>query len=661
MSKKKIWFFKYDIWQDNVVYLPQIWYGFKRYYELNGTHADEWEWIPPIVDYHDWSIDDIVNEAVSHNANVYMFSSYMWNWEIVKVVAHGIKLELPNATIVIGGPHQHTTYTQPMFWFKDHPYVDATARPSEYGEYFITDMLDLLAVDALDWNNVRGSYHRRGMGQEGVKKEFKYPPDVIRSNISHAKQVSEYAHNKDKLLGIMYETNRGCMYKCVYCEWGGGTNTKVVIKDIEGIYDDVSFFKELDIHTVWITDANFGILKRDPEIAELFASQDSYLKFVGINGLAKTDSKKRAAVLEPLIKAGLVKLYQISLQTIDEKILENISRTDVPVKDNIELAKRLIAQYDIDVMVELILGMPGMKVDTFYKETAIEFSLLNSVKHQTHHVPLYVLPDAPVANPEYLEKYNIKLAPIAIEESVELISNTQSKYVKSYNSMSYRQEHTLHIPISSYSYTVEDWKEMFFMNDMNHVLMNTVLVSPFINFLHYHKQIDIDVIFKKIFNSLSNVSKFYDPIYSDYLTPLANGEYWNKSWRQFEAGPVTGPWSIQSSYLWLWCSNIEEVYESIRTEFSDCIDDAVSDCLIYCKNSTLGVSQDITWENSWRWDNWEESATPNVFPEHSTIKLVTKYQEIDWLDRSTLYRNRATFRYHTQEPIKMKMLQLTRD
>lgn len=659
-NKKKIWFFRYDTWQDNLVYLPHTWYEFKRYYELNGKCADQWEWIPPVIDYHKWSIDDIVAEAIGHNADVYMFSSYMWSWDAIKVIANAIKDELPNATVVIGGPHQHTTYTQPMFWFKDHPYFDAAARPSEYGEFFILDMLDALASGTLDWANVRGSYHRRGYGPEGNKKDFHYPPNLIESNIDHARKVSEHAKNSNKLLGIMYETNRGCMYKCVYCEWGGGTNTKVILKDMSTIESDVSYFRELGIHTMWITDANFGLIKRDPDVANLLASQNDYMKFVGITGLAKTKSSKRQAVLEPLIQAGLVTLYQISLQTIDDKILENIERTDVTPEENVSLAKHLIAKYDIDVIVELILGLPGMKVTTFYDETAIEYSLMNSVKPHTHHVPLYVLPDAPVANPSYLSKYDMKLAPIGIEESVELLKKTDSKYINLFKEKNYRKENTLHIPISSYSYTVEDWKEMFFMNDMNLVFMNMIMITPFIDYLYYHNNVPLNVIFKKLFLALSSVDEFYKPVYNEYLTPIAEGEYWNKSWRQFEVGPIKGAWTVHASYAWLWCNNRDAIYAAIEREFSEYLNDAVKDCLLYCKNSTIDVKENTVWENQWRWDNWEEEGVRTVHPVKEPIALETKVLTVPWSNKSELYRNRNTVRHLTQEPIKMKLFQMSR-
>ncbi len=659
-NKKKIWFFRYDTWQHAYVPLPHTWYEFKRYYELNGKHSDAWEWIPPVISYHMWTIDEIVEEALSHKADVYMFSSYMWSWDMIKVIANGIREELPNATIVLGGPHQHTTYTQPMFWFKDHPYFDATAKPDNFGEFFIVDMLDSIIDGTLDWANVRGSYHRRGFGPSGNRREFVYPTGLMSSNIEHARSVAKWAAENGKSVSIMYETNRGCMYKCVYCEWGGGTNTKVVLKDMSIIEEDVSYFRELNMHTVWITDANFGMMKQDPAIANLLASQNDYMKFVGITGLAKSTADKRKSVLEPLIQAGLVTLYQISLQTIDDQILENIIRTDVPPEDNINLAKYLIEKYDIDVIVELILGLPGMKVETFYKETAIEYSLMNSVKPHTHHVPLYVLPDAPVANPEYIKKYDIKCAPIGIEESTELLKRTDMKYVKMFNEKNYRPESTLHIPISTYSYTVEDWKEMFFMNDMNLVMMNMVMTTPFIDLMYYHKNVPLEVIFKKLFTAMSSVEEFWEPIYNNYLTPLANGEYRNKSWRQFEVGPIKGAWTVYTSYVWLWSNNRDKIYDAIIREFSEYSDEIMLDCLEYCKKSTFNTDNDIVWENRWRWDEWEENGNRKVLPREETIKLITKSATINWNSRHEMYRNMHTYRFETDEKIKMKLFQFTR-
>jgi radical SAM superfamily enzyme YgiQ (UPF0313 family) len=654
-NKKKIWFFRYDTWQHIYVYLPLTWYGFKRYYELNGEYSNNWDFIPPVVNYENWSIDDIIDEAISHNADVYMFSSYVWSWPIINIVAFNIKQALPNSIIILGGPHQHTTYSEPEEWFSIHPYFDAVCRPLEYGEFFIMDMLDSLSTSTdIDWNNVRGSYHRNGAGRVGNKKEFVYPPDLVRSNIDNARKSVLYAKTSNKLVGIMYETDRGCPFSCVYCEWGGGTNSKIVVKDLASIKDDVSFFRELNIHTVWFTDANYGILPRDVEISKLFAEQNDFIEYIGITGLAKTTTEKKLVVLEPLVKSGLVPVYQVSIQTIDQNTLKNVERTDITYEENLELARYLMDTYDIDVVVELILGFPGLTVDTFYKETAIEYQMMKRAKNNIHHNPLYILPDSPVADPLYLEKFKMKIVPICLEDSSELIDNSaNSMYLKTFNSKEFNHEPIVHIPVCSYSYTVEDWKEMFFMNDMNYILINKLFLKPFSDFLHYNKNIPLELIFKKIFTAISKVDNFYSPIYNRYLTPLSNGEFLNKSWREFNIGPISGSWAIIQSYIWLWITYKDEIYMSLFEEFNEYLDASATDCLFYCKNSTFSDNSSIIWDSLWRWDLWEESRDKSVMPLNETIMLITKNENINWYATDIL-RNQNSYRFYTDEKIHVE-------
>jgi hypothetical protein len=180
------------------------------------------------------------------------------------------------------------------------------------------------------------------------------------------------------------------------------------------------------------------------------------------------------------------------------------------------------------------------------------------------------------------------------------------------------------------------------------------------DFLLYHRGMQLDQIFKKIYESISSVDAFYRPILDGYLTPMSQGEYWNKSWREFEVGLVKGSWTVHYSYVWLWIDNIDKIYDSIRQHFSQHIDDMVDDCLIYCKNSTLTWKEETVWENKWRWDIWEETGNKTSTPDQSNIKLKTKVTVWETIPMNGIYRNRDTVRYESDEPIKMKLFQLSR-
>ena len=52
---------------------------------------------------------------------------------------------------------------------------------------------------------------------------------------------------------MIIETTRGCPYKCVYCEWGGGTGTKIIKKDMELVKRDIMALKRAGYRDAYLT------------------------------------------------------------------------------------------------------------------------------------------------------------------------------------------------------------------------------------------------------------------------------------------------------------------------------------------------------------------------------------------------------------------------
>lgn len=624
--KKKIYFFRFDTSRAEV-YLPLFWFSFKRYYELHGKHVDTWEWIPPNVDYVGWKVEQIIEEAISHNADVYAFSSYMWSWNVIKKVAKAVREACPNATLILGGPHQGTTWSDPIFWFKKHPYFDATCTPTEYGEWFIQDTLDQLAEGTVDWSKVRNSYYRQGRGPVPNKKEFVFPTDILGSNLDEALKYSEFAKKSNRSLTMLYETNRGCPYGCVYCEWGGGTNAKVVLNSMENIENDLALFPLLDVQSVFITDANFGILKRDVEIAHKFAALKGSLKDVYLSGLAKTEVNKRLAVLEPLIESGLVDGYQMSIQTVNQDAMKAIDRTDITIEENIKMAQYIIDKYDASVRVEIILGLPGSVLDDFYKECDVIYQVFNKYGGVTR-APFFVLPDAPAANPEYIKKYDLTLVPLGMEgDGGETISQEMvNDYIAIYD-YQVVSDHVVYIPVASSTYSKKDWMEMMFMTDMDMLFNNQHLLKPLIDFMANHRNCPPSKFLKIVHDSIVKVEKFYSPI-NRYLTDIVEGRAGNKDWRALEVnGKIE---NIFRAYLILWEENRKELFAAIREGIVDVSDEQVLDCLDYVENSTFRNKEEIVWETKWAWAEWEELKDKKILPKFKKERLKTEYETIDW-------------------------------
>ena len=91
----------------------------------------------------------------------------------------------------------------------------------------------------------------------------------------------------------MFETNRGCPFKCTYCIWGIAALNKVRKFSLED-----RILLELDhvasnypkIPSWIIADANFGMMKRDVEIAQTIRNLKD-TKATGLKHILTWESK----------------------------------------------------------------------------------------------------------------------------------------------------------------------------------------------------------------------------------------------------------------------------------------------------------------------------------------------------------------------------------
>lgn len=626
---KKIYFFRFDT-SNRELYLPMMFFGFKRYYEKHSKYADQWEWIPPVLDYVDWKLEEIIEEAVSHRADVYAFNSYMWSYNMVKTVAKAVREQVPNAIIIMGGPHQGSSYTTPMLWFKEHPYIDATCTPTEYGEWFLHDTLDQIIEGNLDWANVRNSYHRKGLGPQPNKRTFEFPDRVVETNLDEALRYTEHAEKYGWCLSMLYEGSRGCPYGCTYCEWGGGINSKVIVKPYDIMENDLSYLPLLKVGCIWLTDANFGIDPGDVSKAELLGQINESIGYsmdLQLCGVAKTKVQKRYDILEPLMKSKIIKSYQMSLQTISEEALVNIDRKDISLEENIELARYFIDKYDANVHVELMVGMPGQNMNDFYNECDVVYKVFNKYAGVTRS-PMFVLPDSPSADPEYIKKYDIKLVPLGMEsEGGEVTEKTGNRYVAIYDTETIKQA-TAFIPVRAYSFTERDWIEMMFMTDMDIIFSNQHMLKPLVDFMYHHRETPPSKIMPRLYQAMISVKEFWDPIHS-YFREITNGERGTRDWRSMTLPELET--NVFRCYLFQWAKYREELFAAFRKYCDDLLDPVSNDLLDYIENSTFRFSsEEFEWTCQYEWDRWEESKDKSFMPKEQSSSFLTKYQDIVW-------------------------------
>ncbi|NBP58778.1 radical SAM protein, partial [bacterium] len=449
--------------------------------------------------------------------------------------------------------------------------------------------------------------------------------DIISTNLSEALAYTDYAKKNNKSITVLFETTRGCPYGCTYCEWSGGINSKVIDRDLKQIENELSYFPLIEVESVYLTDANFGIMKTDPAKAEMLAGIKHYYKNfrVEISGLAKTGPEKRLAVLEPLFASGALLSYQMSIQTGSREALKHVSRTDLTVEENVEMARYLSKKYDATIHMEYILGLPGYTLNDFYDEYDAIYESASGLLANYGGVsrgPLMILPDSPAANPEYIKKHGLKLVPIGIEAS-----DGEIGYDQIYNVIldpNFVDEPSTFIPVQANTYSEDEWKQMLFMGDIDHIFRISGIFELLVIFLYFRRGIKPSEIFKKIYSALVKVKGLYEPAerYADMIT---SGKLSKYDWRLMEAEKGFYA-NVYVCYLYLWVKHIDEIYANLEKELEGYLDEQTMDCINYLRNTTFRFSGEVEWTSKWDWSSWEYLKEKNEGPALVPMTYVTK-------------------------------------
>jgi radical SAM superfamily enzyme YgiQ (UPF0313 family) len=512
-SKKKVVLYIPD--STSGVYLPLLWASAKSYYELKGQRQEEYEWAHPRINY-EFNFDKLKEQLLEIKPDVFGVSMYIWNDIQCLETAKWVKETFPNCLVVSGGPQQYFKHEKD--WFQRYPFLDASLDGGEYGELTIADILDNLTEDnKVDWNLVREVVYPSKDKQIMFKSKkttskrdffWDYSPfDMQKETILQvAEEVRQLTStpelNINSVVQGKLETTRGCPYSCAFCDWGGGIASKVIQKSIKYVKMDVDVVEQCNAGYVFLCDANFGILgDRDIEIMEYLAERkrkNPNLFHLYFGGFAKsikhTEYIKKILDIDARHNLTWDLSYKASLQSIHPEVLKNIRRSDIPFDKHVYLAKHLKDNYGFSTYAECISGLPGITPDKWYHEIDV------FVEHDMD-ICLYnwhLLPETPSYDYNYRKQFGIK--------TVNKHNNMQTN-----NSTLRKSE----VVVESYSYTQEDYKEMWIAFALQRGFWATGLLE----------------------NTLTNIMK---------TSKIGYGEFIKKFYRDFlrsnECGPVLQKW-----------------------------------------------------------------------------------------------------------------------
>ena len=409
--KHNVYLAQFSLINANYAYFPysvgSIWAYAQTYDSIIDSYA-----LADIL-YLKQPIDELV--ASLDNPKIFGFSIYIWNTNYCVELARAVKAAFPDCTIVFGGPNVPKNIEP---WLHSNTFIDYAI--IDEGEQSFTNLLLFLAghevsltgVAYLSQDNLISMPAHRVLNLQDI------PSPYI---LGLFDKVVADAKNKGLVLNAVFETNRGCPFRCTFCDWGNLTQTKINKLELSRVLAEITWFAENKIELINSTDANFGILAaRDQLIVDHICTEN---KRTGWPKIADWSWTKNLSVVqldmaETLYKQGIFRRFTSSMQTLNESVLKAIKRSNlskVAFEDLIVQAKAR----GIPASTELIIALPEESAVSY--KTGVATLIEKGIAYYT--APLTLLQNSEMAQPEYISKYGIK---------TQKLTSSFSDYVEEY-------------------------------------------------------------------------------------------------------------------------------------------------------------------------------------------------------------------------------------
>ena len=357
--------------------------------------------------------DEVLNSL--DNPSVVATSNYIWNTRYHLNLLKKIKYYWPDCLTIIGGP----SVWDKVEWYNDHQYIDVAVL--QEGEEIFASILK-----SNNYNEVPGIIFKDNNTFYKTDKSKRISDiNVIPSPYLTGIFDRIIENNKNVEFYASIESNRGCPFKCTYCDWGGLTHQKMKMFNLERVKAEFDWCGNTKILGVFLTDSNTGMFKRDVDVIKHFAKvyrQTGYPKYFNTAGYSKTPMNKNwvGKIQQELNELVYVSkknkekhnytnreinpgsILHVALQTTNEETLKNIKRKNLGIANSDLLDKN---NKDTPFAVELIFPMPGQNYQTMKDDVEL------LLKHETaspRFYPLLVLPKTEFNSEHYIKEHELE-------------------------------------------------------------------------------------------------------------------------------------------------------------------------------------------------------------------------------------------------------------
>lgn len=514
---------------DVKVFIPLVFLCLKTYTDLQ-KDIEPVNWLDPLIRNTD--VDTMLQGVDIDTLDVLGLSCYDWNWRLNLQIAQKVKDTNPRCLIVAGGPHPDW---KDRNIFVDNPQIDAIVYND--GEKPFSDIIKAVQnkQSIEDIPNLILP-HKKNPPRDRFN-EFEVSPWLQNKQwvLDFKKKYIDNGPNQQ--FTLLWETDRGCPFKCSFCDWGSLTNSKVLRYPIERIKQEIDFFtEELCVDVLYHVGANLGIFPRDLDFVKYICEKKNKTGFPKSfqYSTSKNTPERTVDIAKELYDAKLLKKHVVSLQHTVQDVLDCIDRYNIPVKRQIPMIRDLNAA-KMPCISQMIMGMPGDNYELWIK--ALTDTLEWGLHHECRIYDFQLLPNSPAAQQDYLNKWEIE-------------TRTRLHFINGYHKFLDQDHHTnptsSEFIVGTKTYSINDWLEMKIFGKMFMALHGgsiTKWVSMFcrntlgINYFDFYKEFYEDFfknplypytysIFVKGFDHFTKFLKDENSTDEMQIQALNNGRYY---------------------------------------------------------------------------------------------------------------------------------------
>ena len=262
----------------------------------------------------------LMDAVLRQTSDVYAFSCYLWNIQLVRQICMDLKKMKPDCEILLGGPE--VSYDPDQY-----PFADVIICGE--GEVSVPDYL---------------------LGKVAGRVIHGVPVTPL-DDLPFCYSAEDLAANRHRL--IYYESSRGCPYSCSYCL--SSVEEGVRFMSVERVCRDLYTFDRAEVDLVKFVDRTFNAaLRRADEIWRFAAFECHHTRFhFELSGDLLTDDQLALLATVPKHKFQ----FEIGIQSTNAKTLRAVDRQEDCTR-LFDRITRLVKQGNIPVHTDLIVGMP---------------------------------------------------------------------------------------------------------------------------------------------------------------------------------------------------------------------------------------------------------------------------------------------------------------